>query len=777
MVYLLYGTVLAAAFPFVLLYLLWRGLKDRRYFSHITERFGRLPISKRTSPGAIWLHAVSVGEILSSIELLKELRIAAPSVPLYVSTTTLAGRAMAEEKLAGLADLVFFVPMDFRFAVRKVLRAIRPSLVVVMETEIWPNLYRQPKLACCALAVVNGRISDRALPSYKRMAWFFRAALLQPDRIWVQSQKDRARYLELGAPPDRVIEGGNLKFDFNPAAKPIAEDLQKFIGNLHATIWIAASTMPPLSEHDVDEDDVVIRAFQDLAPMHPNLLLILVPRRPERFESAATKLANAGKIRFVRRSQVATEELILPGVLLLDSMGELSSLFEIADVVFMGGTLAERGGHNILEPAYFSKPVIVGPHMENFAAIHALFRAGGGLKEIRSADQLGSAVARLLDNPAERRKIGILANQAASTQKGVAKKRAKELIDLQVMTVPHDVPHGLERLLLAPLAKIWGAFARTPDGARALSTPVISIGGITMGGTGKTPMAIWLADRIRAQGLQPAILTRGYHRETPHEEVIIPAGRAAPTELTGDEAQIFVRRGIAHLGIDSDRYRAGRRVEELLKPDVFILDDGFQHRKLKRDADLVLIDTLDPFGGGEVFPLGRLREPLENLSRATAFVLTRAQPGKRTDGIEAILRHHNPHAPIFRSWVVGSKWRGGKPSGRVAAFCGLANPNTFWRVLKDYNLDATERWIYEDHHKYSFFETQRMARQTQEAGIEYLVTTEKDYVNVPEAAFKSFTGVKLCWLEIEVKIDDEAKLLEYVRKITIRTDEAKHKFL
>ena len=705
------------------------------------------------------MHAVSVGEILSAVELLKELRAAAPSVPLYVSTTTLAGRAMAEQKLTALADAVFFAPMDFGFCVRRVLRALRPSLVVVMETEIWPNLYRQPKLAGCSLAVVNGRISDRALPSYRKLRWFFRAVLAQPDRIWTQSQTDSQRYLQLGAPPDRVIDGGNLKFDFNPAARPIAADLLTWLDRLKAAVWIAASTMP-----DPDEDDVVIGAFNQLAISHPNLLLILAPRKPERFEVAAQKLA-AANVRFIRRSRL-DGALELPAVVLLDSMGELSALFEIADVVFMGGTL-KWGGHNVLEPAYFSKPIIVGPYMQNFAAIHQIFRDVNALIEIAAAADLAPAVAQLLDDEAARRELGERAKRAASAQQGVAKRRAAELLDLHELALPSDMPSLMQRLTLGPLSRIWGAFARTPDGARALDTPVISIGGITMGGTGKTPMTIWLAARLRAGGLSPAILTRGYRRQTPHTEVIIPAGTAAPVALTGDEAQIFVRRGTAHLGIDSDRYRAGRRLENLLQPDIFILDDGFQHRKLKRDADLVLIDALDPFGGGQVFPLGRLREPLDNLSRASAFVLTRAEPGKRTDGIEAMLRKYNPLAPIFRSWVAPSKWRGGTPTGRVAAFCGLANPTTFWRLLRDQGLVVEAQWIFKDHHKYGCLETRRMVQQTQNAQLEFLLTTEKDYFNLPDGAFGALDGVKLCWIEVEVRFDDEEGLLACVNHLTV----------
>lgn len=767
--YLLYNCVAAVvALPLVLFYLVYRGLKDRRYFHRIGERFGRLdPVLHRTMPGAVWLHAVSVGEILSAIPLIKAWRTASPDVPVFVSTSTLAGRAMAEDKLTGLAAGIFFAPLDFRFAVRRVLRAIKPAMVVVMETEIWPNLYRQPKLAGASLVIVNGRISDRTINTYRRTSWFFRSALAQPDLILAQSRQDAARYRELGAPPDRIVEAGNLKFDFNPAGNPIPADLARFFESASpAEVWICASTMPPMVEGDPDEDEAVIEAFQKLSATRPRLLLVLVPRKPERFDVAAQRLASA-QLRFTRRTSLQPVEL--PGVLLLDSMGELSSLFEKADVVFMGGTLARRGGHNILEPASFSKPVIVGPHMENFAAIEALFREAGALVRIDKPGELAPAVEALLASSEKRALIGSRAAKTAAGQRGVAAKVVEHLARHYAVAVPRAL-HGLFAwLLLWPLSKLWAAFARKPDGARQLPRPVVSLGGITMGGTGKTPMAVWLADKLRSAGYQPAILTRGYGRQSPNKVVIVPAGHAAPVALTGDEAQIFVRRGTAHLGISASRFDAGTLLlERQLSADVFLLDDGFQHRKLHRDTDLVLIDCLDPFGGGDIFPLGRLREPLENLGRASAFVLTRANPGRATAGIESALRRYQPEAPIFRSWVVPSKWRGGTPAGKVAAFCGLANPNTFWKVLDELGLQVEERWTFDDHHKYTCLEATRLADQAQRAGVEFLVTTEKDYMNLPDGAFQAFEKVvRLCWLEVEVRLEDPSAFLEFVINRTL----------
>ena len=234
LIYFLYQLLEIALTPAIALYLLYRGIRDRRYFGGLRERLGFLPASLRasfqtTGSGAIWFHAVSVGEVLSLVELLRQLRTERPSVQLFVSTTTLAGRALATQKLAGLADGVFFAPLDYRSTVRRVLRRLRPSLVVVLETEIWPNLYRVAKRAGASLLVVNGRISERALPRYRRWRWFFRHVLCWPDSILVQTPEDARRYVLAGAPPDRVHVGGNLKYDFTPPSAGIAPDVAAFL--------------------------------------------------------------------------------------------------------------------------------------------------------------------------------------------------------------------------------------------------------------------------------------------------------------------------------------------------------------------------------------------------------------------------------------------------------------------------------------------------------------------------------------------------------------------
>ena len=776
LIYFLYQVLQLTLIPAVALYLLYRGIRDRRYFQGLGERLGFLPQSiLTTGPGAIWFHAVSVGEVLSLPELIRRLRANRPRVRIYVSTTTLAGRATADQKLAGLADGVFFAPIDYRSVVRRVLGRLRPALVVVLETEIWPNLYRESKRAGASLLVVNGRISDQALPRYRARRWFFRHVLRWPDAILAQTEEDRRRFVVAGARPGLVAVEGNLKYDFKPPAAGAAPDIVQFLDRVNPeSVWIAASTMPPFLGGDVDEDDAVLKAFEMLVTWRSGLLLILAPRRPERFDVVAEKLERAG-IRFARRTALPAA-FDLPGVLLLDSIGELAALFERADVVFMGGTLARRGGHNILEPAYFGKPVIVGPHMENFSAITAEFEQARALASIEEAGALGATVGELLDYKARAKALGDRARELAMAKRGVAARLAQEIWRAHANGVPNPPRPLSARLFLTPLTWLWSAGHRIHlshglAARRFLETPVISIGGLTMGGAGKTPMALHLARRLREAGRNPAILTRGYKRKAGKPMVVVARGDKAEVALTGDEAQIFIRAGDAHVGIGGDRFATGRRMEQELKPGIFVLDDGFQHVRLARTHDVVLIDSLDPVGGG-MFPLGRLREPLESLKRATEIVITRVEPGQDTAGIVGLVRRYNSEAPLFHSRVVPRRWvdlkcgaaREISDAGvrRVGAFCGLAMPRAFWRTLEQMGLEIAFRRSFSDHHHYRPGELKRLAEQASAAGAETLATTEKDAMNLCEGAVEIVAPTRLLWLEIGVEIDQEEDFLRRI---------------
>ena len=777
-IYLLYRLLQALGLPIVLLYFLWRGLRRRAYFGTLRQRCGFLPASfRQTVPGAIWLRAVSVGEAIAAVELVRQLRVRLPRSPVFVSVSTLAGYETATQKLRDLAS-VFYAPLDYVFAVRRVLRALRPSLVIVMETEIWPNLFRETKRAGAGLLPINGRISDRALGRYRALRWFFGGVLTQVDLLLAQSEDMRQRWIAIGGPPDKVRVGGNLKYDFEAREAAPESPVCRFVEHLRPrAVWIAASTMPPAAVGDPDEDAAVIAAFQQVSARQQALLLLLAPRKPERFDAAAQALARAG-IPFVRRSGLTgSEELPLPGALLLDSIGELGSLFPLADVVFMGGTLASRGGHNILEPAIAARPIVAGPHMENFAEIAADFRAASALIEVHDTATLATAVTDILENPARAADLGAKAASCARARQGATALAASHACEIFARHVPRYRPAQPGFAFFWMLSRLWiwgGKLQRARDVARRhrLRAPVISVGNITVGGTGKTPMVLHLTHRLKDAGWNPGILTRGYGRHSPHAHQAVAAGARVPVSQSGDEPQLFLRAGVAPVGIGADRWRVGQSLEREFGVDVIVLDDGFQHARLDRRLDIVLVDALDPFGGGYPLPLGRLREPLAGLGRADIFVVTRSESGRVAQAAEHFLRRRNPRAPVFHARAQPEAWVSAAtgetvapdalPYARVAAFCGLGNPEYFWRTLAALGLDAAVRIEFEDHHAYRPHELRYMGRQFRDDGAEAVVTTEKDLVNLCEDPGHLLAPLPLYWLRIGVQLDREDEFLDAI---------------
>jgi 3-deoxy-D-manno-octulosonic-acid transferase len=762
-IFLLYRVFQALASPVVLFYLLLRGLRNPRYFSTLPQRCGALtPSWQQTVSAAIWLHAVSVGEIIAAVALIEEIRKRTPRTPIFVSTTTLAGRETAEKRLAGLADGVFFAPFDFVWCVRRVLRRLRPSVVVILETEIWPNLFREAKRIGCGLTIVNGRISDRALPRYRRFAPLFREVLALCDSILAQSGEMKARFEEAGAAAQVVEVAGNLKYDFTPRSISADSPALKFIeADSGRPLWIAASTS---ADDRLIEEDFVIDAQRKL----PGWRLIIAPRKPERFEEVARSLAKSG-LRWVRRSAPGP---LNADVLLLDSIGELSGLFPYAAAVFMGGTLADRGGHNILEPAIFRKPVIAGPHMENFRDIADHFEKHRAVLRIESGGQLGSAVLAAAGDPA----LGERARAAAEAQCGASVRAADTVLRLYRQIYPCERRAQPIYAFLWFFSLLWragSALDRRGKRRRALRlpVPVISVGNITTGGTGKTPVTIELLRDFAVA--RPGLLMRGYRRSTRENILVLDRNLRMPLSLTGDEAQLYMHSADVPIGIGADRFVMGHELLIAADPRVLFLDDGFQHRQLHRDFDLVLIDALRPFGGGHLVPLGRLREPLDGLARADAFLLTRSDEAPDLMAIESVLRRHNAAAAVFHARTVARCWRdpeGGEfvpdrfRTSRVVAFCGLGNPQAFWRTLRQLFIEPLGSYEYDDHHQYTPSEIRRLARHARDVGAETLLTTAKDAVNL-DLDYRSIIGdLKLYWLEIGIEIDRRDELVSLIKK-------------
>ncbi len=327
------------------------------------------------------------------------------------------------------------------------------------------------------------------------------------------------------------------------------------------------------------------------------------------------------------------------------------------------------------------------------------------------------------------------------------------------------------------LSRLWilgakAGRARALARRKGLKAPVISVGNITAGGTGKTPLVLHLTRRLEEAGFRPGILTRGYGRHSPHAHQVLAPGAHLPVSQTGDEPQIFLRAGIAPVGIGSDRWDTGRLLEREFGLDVLVLDDGFQHGRLERRVDVVLVDALDPFGGGFPLPLGRLREPLSALARADVVVMTRSEAGRVGEAAEHFLRKYNARAPIFHASAGAEAWISAAtgaavapdalPHRRVAAFCGLGNPGYFWRTIEAAGLHPEICIEFDDHHAYKPRELMYMGRQFREEGIEAVLTTEKDLVNLCDDYSHLLDPVPLYWLRIATRIDREEAFMQAI---------------
>ncbi len=654
-----------------------------------------------TRPGGIWLHAVSVGEVLSAIALLRELKTRLPETPVWVSVATLAGRELAEERLGGLAAGVFFAPVDMVWIVRRVLRLLRPALHINLETELWPNRLRELQRAGARVMQANARISDKAWPSYQRLAPLWGPVLGHIDWMGAQGESDAARFRALGyrGPLEDV---GNLKFDFNPGGKPVAADLAALLESWRdRPIWIAASTVAD----DVEEEDIVLDAF---AALGNQVRLVLAPRKPERFAPVAEKLRTRG-VAFVQRSTYEGGKAA-GNVLLLDTLGELGALFPYASVVFVGGSLCRWGGHNILEPAYFGKPTLTGPYMQNFTAIQKKFLAANAV-EVVSAANLAERVLALAQDD---RGMGARAKELADSLRGVAGRLAERAVAELEQGLPHSPLPGAG--VSWPLTALWRVGAKWPASPKRLPAAVISVGNLSMGGTGKTPVTLALAEAFHARGKRVGILTRGYGRAGRGNRILL-SGETASVEETGDEAQLYLASRRFAVGVGANRYEVGRELLDRFEADVLFLDDGFQHRRLHRDFDLVLVDAAWPFPGLDVPPAGLLREPIAALRRADAILLTRLERGRGYARLRQLLPGS---VAVFEAEEKLTLSREVDVEDALA-FCGLGNPGSFRLSLERLGLGNLPLRCFPDHHAYTKAEQEALRLEAH-----WLVTTAKD---------------------------------------------------
>ena len=393
-----------------------------KYWKGLTERTGRVPERLQLPEGdeqAIWVHAVSVGEVLAVDGLVEQLNGDARK-RVFVSTTTDTGQALARKRFG--EENVFYFPMDFRFAIRPYLRALRPRMVVIAETELWPNFIRLAHVGGARIAVVNARISDRSWPRYRRFRGLLKKVLGNIDLFLAQTGEDATRLENIGARAHRVRVTGNLKFDIPaPAAPAIIGDLRNSLAkNGSGPVLVCGSTVE-------GEEPILLKAFENVLVQHPQAVMILAPRHPERFGAVAALLEKMS-IRFWQRS-TWNGEALGGGVLLLDTIGELSALYALADIAFVGGSLVPRGGHNIIEPAQHGVATVVGTHTENFRDIVSLFQSRDAVR-VAGPSELSLVMMELLNNDEERKGLGERALETMGSQLGATARTVAELRNL-----------------------------------------------------------------------------------------------------------------------------------------------------------------------------------------------------------------------------------------------------------------------------------------------------------------------------------------------------------
>jgi 3-deoxy-D-manno-octulosonic-acid transferase len=436
-VYFVYSILMGVAALLTSPYWLIQGFRHGKYFSNLGERLGFSIPGLRSTPadhrGAIWIHAVSVGEVLSGITLAKRLKETYPKRPLIVSTTTQTGNALAKERLP-FADAIIYFPFDWAFCVRKFLDAVRPALIIILETEIWPNFLRESRSRNIPVIFASGRISDRSFARYQKylglfgfyLRPFLASALSNASAFLMQTPTDADRIHSLGAPADRVTVTGNLKYDMIlPDSTPLSTWLAEQCKLRQRWPVIVAGSVV------ATEEPLALIAFGVVQGDFRNALLVLAPRKPERFAPAADFIDESHR-KFIRRSELPVPGPGIPpnpvttsdgipddvSVILLDSIGELASVYPIADGAFVGGSLVEAGGHNILEPAAFGKVPVFGPSMQNFAEIAERFVQAGAAIQVESPEDAGVEWIHLLKDPEKMKRMGDAARQLVESSRG-----------------------------------------------------------------------------------------------------------------------------------------------------------------------------------------------------------------------------------------------------------------------------------------------------------------------------------------------------------------------
>lgn len=795
-----------------------RSVREKGFVERIRQSLGIFPehaLDKVAKKHCIWVHAASVGEIVATSPLIKEFHKEFPQTPILVSVVTTSGYEMANRIIKD-ADAIIYFPLDLPFLAGRVLRRIHPRVFLPVETELWPNFLKTARQMHIPVMMVNGRISDRSVKQYKYLNSLLTDMIGTVTKFAMQSDIDADYIMRLGAPPDLVTVTGNTKFDqtytdVSPEEKAVIiheMGLEKAEG-----ILLAGSTHR-------GEEDFVLKAFKALREKHDKAKLVIAPRELLRTQEVIHLCKRAG-FTVTTRTKQQEKGPQDADIVILDTIGELGKVYSVGDVVYVGGSLITHGGHNILEPAAHGKAIIVGHYMFNFKDTHALFKKREACITVNNAQELANEVVNLFDDETYRQRLEKETLAIVGENKGASRKSAiilretleeyesrpenrqrarstQKINNFQTYFI--DLVHNkevdgiAENTLTAILyvfskiyallvdIKLWG-YRQGIFSRKKLDCFVISLGNVTVGGTGKTPTAQRLASDIRDMGYKVVILNRGYRAKWHGKVGIVSDGQRLHMTAAdaGDEAFMLAK----HLPkvpvlIGADRSVTGQYAIENFGAEVAILDDGFQHWQLERDMDILLVDAVNVFGNGYMLPRGTLREPISHISRADVCLLTKvdqAAEGSReyirdtvhryNDGAQIVESIHEPRRFIpLADWYVDIAGEGvdvNQMRGRkIMAVSAIGNPASFEQTLSDLGVIIIESLRYPDHHDYSMLEMSDILRQAENMGAEAIVITEKDAVKIPMEVVHAGSTVPVYVICVEVNFQagkDEFKAL------------------
>ncbi len=823
--YIVYNLLMILVFVvFVIPYYIYRLFTEKGFSTRFRQQvFGKVyydEVEKVMRKDCVWIHGASVGEIVATSPLVKQIRKEMPNRPILVSAYTVGGFNMAKQIIPE-ADAIIYFPLDLPFVAESMVKRIHPGVFMPVETELWPNFLRAIRERNIPVMMVNGRISEKSVKNYRYLYGIWEDMLATVSRFCMQSSIDADYIATLGADKDKIFVTGNTKFD-QTYAEVTEEDYKRYKEELGLVgsypIVMAGSTHP-------GEEKSLFEAFHKIRAQYADARLVIAPRKITRADEIAKLAASYGyETGFRSKLLEEQEERKHYPVILLDTIGELGRIYAVGDVVFVGGSLNKTGGHNVLEPAAHAKPIVVGPNMQNFKDSYSLLSKVGACKMVNNATELTAELLDIISNDDRRNKMGAASLQVIRENRGADIRTIaylKELLNLT--TVPsreypeypintrnlndegggglrhsdaaiqyvYKIAYGPETpffgwLLLGFLRAcsylygfgVWLKLSIYKAGFKKrekLSCCVISIGNITVGGTGKTPTAQKMAVLIQKMGYRVVILNRGYRSHFGKEIGVVSDGKKIfmTAYEAGDEAYLMAKTlpGIPVV-IGKNRAITGKYAVEKLGAEVIIMDDGYQHWQLERDLDVVLVDTLNMFGNGCVLPRGTLREPLENLDRGDLFLLTKTDQSSILSRMQLrdTIEKYNQQAPVIESvhhpknFVEIADWYKGisenfkdldELKGKdVMVFSAIGNPSSFEQTLAGIGLNIMEAVRYPDHHDYGMLEMQYITERASSQKAVAMVATAKDAVKIPTEFIYSAREIPLYILNMDIQVTE-----------------------